>query len=275
MDPAPPLPATPPVTLPTVGVSDVLGRMGPLVARLARGGGEIEAAQRLRHAVFVGECGASPEGREDGRESDALDAACDHLLVLDGNRVVGTYRLLCGTVAARVGGHYSDREFDVSALLARHPDRRFLEVGRSCTLPGYRDRRTIELLWHGVWAYALRHDCDVMFGCASFPGLDPEPHAGALGFLAAHATAPPPWSVPGRGGTVPLAPFAPRAAPPRAALPALPPLLKGYLRLGGRVGPDLVPDPDFNCLDALVVLPHECIAARYLRHYGADASRFR
>ena len=271
---APPIPAGAPEC-------GALGRMGALVARLARSNAEIEAAQRLRHAVFVGECGASPEGRGNGREADALDAACDHLLVLDTEldgggcgRVVGTYRLLRGEVAARIGGHYSDGEFDVAALLRRHPGRRFLELGRSCTLSTHRDRRTIELLWHGVWAYALRHRCDVMFGCASFGGLDPDRHAGALGFLARHALAEPPWAVPARAG-VPLGRFAGRALAPRAALAALPPLLKGYLRLGGRVGPDLAPDPDFRCLDTLVVLPREAISPRYRRHYGEGAERFR
>ena len=260
---------------PAPAEGDVLGRMGPLVARLARSDAEIEAAQRLRHKVFVDECGARPCGREDGRERDRLDAACDHLIVVDGTRVVGTYRLLRDDVAARVGGHYSDGEFRLADMLARHPERRVLELGRSCTLLAYRDRRTIELLWQGVWAYALRHGCDTMIGCASFPGLDAERHAGALGFLARHALAPPDWRAEARGRAVPLARFAERALPPRAALAAMPPLVKGYLRLGGQVGPELVADPDFNCLDALVVLPRERIAARYLRHYGEGAERFR
>ena len=62
---------------------------------------------------------------------------------------------------------------------------------------------------------------------------------------------------------------------PRTALRALPPLLKGYLRLGGRVGPDCVIDHDFRCIDLMLTLPREAIASRYLHHYGVDADRFR
>lgn len=258
---------------PPAGAGDVLGRMGGLVARLARSPAEVEAAQRLRHAVFVTECGADAAGREDGREADALDAVCDHLLVLDGATIVGTYRLLRGDVARRVG-HYSAAEFDLAPLLARHPHRRFLELGRSCTLPRYRGRRTMELLWQGVWAYALCHRCDVMFGCASLPGLDPAAHAAVLGFLDRHAALAPEWVARGHAPVAHLPEFAEAASHPRAALAALPPLLKGYLRLGGRVGPDVVADPDFNCLDLMMVLPREAIAPRYVAHYGARADRF-
>ena len=267
-----PAPAAP--AIPSPRPSAPLGRMGGLVVRLAAHDAEIDAALRLRHAVFVEECGADRTGREDGREADPLDAVCDHLLVLDGAMVVGTYRLLRGEVAARNGGHYSAAEFDLGPLLARHAGRRFLELGRSCTLPAYRDRRTIELLWQGVWAYALRHGCDVMFGCASFPGTDPEPHADALGYLARHAATAPEWSARALRDAIPLARFADRAAPPRRALAALPPLVKGYVRLGGAFGPDLVVDHDFNCLDALLMLPREALSPRYVAHYGADASRF-
>lgn len=273
-DGASPIAPLPPAPPPAWREGDALARIGPLVARLARSGAEIEAAQRVRHAVFVGECGASAAGREDGLEADPLDAACDHLLALDGERIVGTYRLLRGEVAAAIGGHYSDAEFELAPLLARHPHRRWLELGRSCTLPAYRDRRTIELLWGGVWAYAVGHGIDAMFGCASFPGLDPERHAGALGFLHAHALAAPEWRVRARDG-VAISAHAGRAAAPREALAALPPLLKGYLRLGGRIGPELAPDADFGCLDAFVTLPREAISPRYRRHYGEGAERFR
>ena len=269
-----PRPHTAPAPAARRAESGTLGRMGGLVARLARSDAEVEAAQRLRHRVFVRECGASREGREDGRERDALDAACDHLLVLDGTRIVGTYRLLRCEVAARAGGHYSAAEFHLGPMLAHHPRRRFLELGRSCTLPAYRTRRTIELLWQGVWAYALAHRLDVMFGCASLPGLDPEAHKGVFGFLARHAAAPSEWTARGRDPVAALPDFADEAAHPREALAALPPLVKGYLRLGGRVGPDVVADPDFHCLDLMMVLPRESIAPRYLAHYGADARRF-
>ena len=256
----------------------VLGRLGGLVARLAADGRDVERAQALRHAVFVEEGGASRAGRETGLEADPLDAACDHLLVTEASsdRVVGTYRLLRGDVAAQLGRFYSDAEFDVAALVARHPQRRFLELGRSCVARGWRDRRTIELLWQGVWAYALAHGCDMMMGCASLPGTDPAAHAEALAFLHDHALAPPEWRAAAQPGieTERLVDHAPFVGSPARALATLPPLVKGYLRLGGTVAPQAVIDRDFRCIDVFVTLPREAIAPRYLKHYGSDAGRF-
>ena len=268
---------------PNVGAEPhALGRLGGLVARLAVDECEVREAQRLRHAVFVEECGADG-ARRYGVESDALDAACDHLLVVDpraGDAVVGTYRLLTEARARARGGFYSESEFEIDALLARHPQRHFLELGRSCVQRDYRDRRTIELLWQGVWAYAVAHGIDAMFGCVSLPGTRPEAHGAAFAYLLAHEQADAEWRVralPER--RVPMVDHA-AAAPdetlsPRAALRALPPLLKGYLRLGGRVGPDCVIDRDFRCIDLMLTLPREAIAARYLHHYGTEAERFR
>ena len=124
--------------------ADVFGRIGALETRLARNDREIEAAQRIRYRVFVEEMQArlSPQAMSEGRDSDAFDAICDHLLVIDNaiegeaeERIVGTYRLLRQEVAEAHGGFYSAGEYDIAPLLARHPDTRFLELGRSCVLP--------------------------------------------------------------------------------------------------------------------------------------------
>ena len=267
----------------------VLGRLGGLVARLATSEVEVRAAQRLRYRVFVEECGAARTGREMGVEADALDADCDHLLVIDPARedgIVGTYRLLTQERAAERGGFYSAAEFDVDAMVARHPDRRFLELGRSCVLAEYRDRRTIELLWQGIWAYALGQGTDVMFGCVSLPGTDMAAHEAAFSILSRHFIASAEWRVAARGQGVAIS----RAAQPcevgrvgdgaangpasRSGLRGLPPLAKGYLRLGGRVGPEAVIDEDFGCTDLMMLLPHEAISPRYIAHYGAGADRF-
>lgn len=248
----------------------VLGRMGPLELRLARDEADIAAAQRLRHAVFVAEGGATPNApTADARERDRFDAACDHLIVAHGEEVVGTYRLMMGERAAR-HGHYSAGEFDVADLIARNPDRRFVELGRSCVHPEWRESRAIRLLWQGAWAYALRSGSDVMFGCASFPGTNPEPHAAAFGYLARRAVVPPEWDVaPATGaGTVALTPT------DGGTLALLPPLLKGYVRLGGRVASRAVIDPHFHCIDVMVVLPREWISPRYIAHFGEGADRY-
>ena len=156
--------------------AQVLGRIGALEVRLAATLSEVEAAQALRYRVFVEEMGARlpADAMKQKRDYDTIDRYCDHLIVLDTaiagepeDQIVGTYRLLRQEVAARHDGFYSQSEFDVMDLVGRNPDKRFLELGRSCVLREYRTRRTLEALWQGNWAYALGHGVDVMFGCAA------------------------------------------------------------------------------------------------------------
>lgn len=262
----------------------LLGRIGSLETRLARTTSEVEAAQRVRFTVFVEEMGAQlpPEAMQARRDYDAYDTICDHLLVIDSaidgdpeDQIVGTYRLLRQDVAERHGGFYSAHEFNIGPLLARHAGKRFMELGRSCVLPDYRTRRTVELLWQGNWAYALKHGIDAMFGCASFPGIQPEAHALALSFLHHHARVKDEWAVsalPSLHRSMDMMP--PEAIDARRALAVMPPLVKGYLRLGAVFGEGAVVDRAFNTTDVLVVLPIAAISGRYVNYYGADAGRF-
>lgn len=264
--------------------SDVLGRIGNLETRLARSVSEIDAAQAVRYRVFVEEMNAqlSHDAVRRKRDIDAWDMVCDHLLVLDTaiegdaeEQIVGTYRLLRQDVAAVSGGFYSQSEFDVDALVARHPDKRFMELGRSCVLPAYRTKRTVELLWQGAWAYSLKHGVDVMFGCASFHGTVPEEHALALSFLHHNVQAKDDWSVSARPELFRVMDLMPaEGIDARKALVAMPPLVKGYLRLGATIGSGAVVDHAFNTTDVLIVLPIGQISGRYLNYYGADAGRF-
>ncbi|RAI29923.1 ornithine--acyl-ACP N-acyltransferase OlsB [Rhodoplanes serenus] len=262
---------------------ETLGRIGALEVRLAHRAVDIRRAQRLRFDVFYQEMSAVADAATllARRDVDAWDAVCDHLLVLDHGRptrhgpaVVGTYRLLRQEIAERCGGFYTAGEFDIAPLIARHRGLTFLELGRSCVLPPYRNKRTVELLWHGIWTYVLRHRVDVMLGCASLEGTDPEALALPLSFLHHFAAAPEPWrarALPGRH--VRLDRMDREAVDPKAALHALPPLIKGYLRLGARVGDGAVIDRQFGTTDILVVLPVSAISARYIGHFGAGAER--
>ena len=275
-------------TAPTVRqiapTGDVLGRIGNLETRLARTNSEIDAAQAVRYRVFVEEMNAqiAPDAMHRRRDIDAWDMVCDHLLVLDTSiegdteeQIVGTYRLLRQDVARHSGGFYSQSEFDVDALLARHPEKRFMELGRSCVLPAYRTKRTVELLWQGNWAYALKHGVDAMFGCGSFSGTVPEEHALALSFLHNNALARGEWAVGARPELFRTMDLMPQEAiNPRKALSAMPPLIKGYLRLGAMAGEGAVVDHQFRTTDILIVLPISNISGRYLNYYGADAGRF-
>ena len=159
------------------GGTGILGRIGTLELRLARSAADVRKAQELRYTVFFQDrhMGAHRQ-RKKKRDQDAFDAICDHLIVIDtatpAHIIVGTYRLLRQDIADAEHGFYSESEFHVRPLLQRHGHLRFLELGRSCVLPAYRDRRTIELLWQGLWAYVRYHRIGAMIGCASFEGTD-------------------------------------------------------------------------------------------------------
>jgi putative hemolysin len=259
----------------------VRGRLGNLEVRLARSSREIRYAQKLRYQVFYQEMSAiaGPASRLSQRDIDDYDSVCDHLLVLDhaaperasGPAVVGTYRMLRHSVAERHGGFYSAGEFDIGGLLARQRNLRFLEVGRSCVLAAYRSRRTVELLWHGIWSYVLHHGLDVLIGCASLPGTDPRRLAVPLSFLHHHATAPASWHArawPDRYVEMNRLPKS--SVDPRVALRELPPLIKGYLRLGAFVGEGAVVDNQFGTIDVLIVLPVTRIDNRYMSYFTSE-----
>jgi putative hemolysin len=263
----------------------VLGRLGALEVRLAEGKREVKRAQKLRYRVFYknGTAIADAATLVASRDKDAFDKICDHLLVIDhaakpsisGKQpVVGTYRLLRQDVAERNSGFYTEDEFDIAGLIDRHAGLRFLELGRSCVLPRYRNKRTVELLWHGIWSYVRQHRLDVMIGCASFEGTDPDRLALPLSFLHHYAQAPEAWRAcahPSR--RVEMNRMAKDAINPKAALHELPPLIKGYLRLGATIGDGAVIDHQFGTTDVLIVMPVSAINVRYIEHFGIDASR--
>lgn len=214
-------------------------------------------------------------------DSDRFDAFCDHLvvvqrtdlpddqaIVLADGELIGTYRLLRQEVAEANGGFYTQAEFDIAPLIGKHRDLRFLELGRSCVLKPFRTKPVVELLWQGIWDYVRAHDMHVMLGCASLEGTDPDQHALALSFLS-QAAAPPQWNVralPSR--YVDMKRMPPSDIDQRQALKDLPPLIKGYLRLGCYIGDGAVIDPQFNTIDVLIILPVSAINARYFAHFG-------
>jgi putative hemolysin len=261
-----------------------LGRIGNLEVRLATRKSEIRRAQRLRFKVFYEEMSAVPTGLAalSRRDADSYDAICDHLLVLDHAaprtkkpfgeprpKVVGTYRLLRSEVAECHAGFYSEAEYDLAPLLAAQGHQRLLELGRSCVLKPYRGKRTVELLWQGIYAYVLHHRIDGLIGCASLEGTDPDRLAVPLSFLHHYARAPEAWrarALPERAVAMDRLPR--DAVDPKAALQALPPLIKGYLRLGATFGDGAVIDRQFGTTDVFVTLPVSAIGARYRGHFA-------
>ncbi|WP_162654517.1 GNAT family N-acetyltransferase [Lentilitoribacter sp. Alg239-R112] len=262
----------------------ILGRIGTLETRIATTKEEIGAAQEIRYRVFVEEMGAKLpfDAMLSKRDFDQYDHQCDHLLVIDRaiigstvDQIVGTYRLMQQNTAEENNGFYSQNEYDVHGLVSRHPDKRFLELGRSCVLPKYRSRRSIELLWQGIWAYCLQNNIDVMFGCASFHGTVPAAHAQSLSFLYHFARATDEWHIVPQTDKQDLIDLMPaEALKTKEALSDMPPLIKGYLRVGALFSPHAFVDTSFNTTDVLIIMPLSKISSRYINHYGADAERF-
>lgn len=251
-----------------------------MVVRLADTAADVAQAQRLRHRVFMQE--GTARATHATHDADRYDPVCDHLLVVntattpdradipvrDGD-LVGTYRLLRQANAARVGGFYSAGEYDIAPLIARKPDLNFLELGRSCVRADARDLPTVERLWQGIWDFVRQHRVDVLLGCASFDGIDPDRHAEGLTFLAEACAAPAEWLVealPSRRIDMQRLPAG--SVDHRQAMRGLPPLIKGYVRLGCHVGHGAVIDTAFNSTDVLIVLPVAAINPRYFAHFG-------
>ncbi|MFW5834679.1 MAG: GNAT family N-acetyltransferase [Pseudomonadota bacterium] len=269
-------------------LSAVRGRQGPafgpvndgLELRLAATRAEIRAAQALRFRVFHNEMGAAMRGRGLWlrRDIDRFDRYCDHLLVVDRSvqgrwpKVVGTYRLLRGEIAAAHRGFYTADEFDLGPLMSRA--NHVLELGRSCVDPAYRSRGVMQVLWKGIADYLLHYDLHLMLGCASFPGTDPDAVAHALSFLHHNHLMPAaerPHALPRR--YVEMNRLPPERIDPERVKREMPPLVKGYLRLGGRVGEGAVIDKAFNTIDVCVVLPVEAVTRRYVKHYRRDSDQ--
>lgn len=251
-------------------------RAGDLAVRLASSPADVIAVQELRYRIFYEELDARPNAEmvRLKRDFDAFDDVCDHLLVIDdsvsGNgAVVGNYRLLRGSVAHSYGSFYTAGEYDIEKLEA-YPGEK-LELGRSCVAEGHRNRPTMQLLWRGIAHYIFHWNVTLMFGCGSLPGTDITRLANQLSYLYHYHLAPPA--------------IRPRALPflhvPMETLPLehidpkveLPPLIKGYLRLGGFVGDGAVVDRQFNTTDVCIVVPTELITERYLKHYERAAGR--
>ncbi len=248
--------------------------------KLAQSEAEIEASQRLRYKVFYEEYAAtpSPEMARERRDMDDYDAVSDHLIVLDKSisdpidRIVGTYRLLRNDVAKKHGSFYTSDEYDIAPLI--NSGTTLLELGRSCVLADYRTRPVMQLLWQGIVEYMQNHDLGLMFGCASLYGTDISALAKPLSYLHHYHLAPEslrPRAVEHR--YVDMNIFPPEDFNAKEQFKALPPLIKGYLRVGCTIGEGAVIDHQFNTTDVCIVLPMEKVAARYRNHYTRKINR--
>ena len=252
-------------------------RSGDLEVRLASSPDEVDASQALRYQVFYNEMNAIPsrEMAARQRDFDNFDSACEHLMVIDNCRaglydsVVGTYRLSRRENAAHAGGFYTAGEYDITQITEQKGE--VLELGRSCVAADYRTGHTMALLWRGIAAYVFRHDISWLFGCASLAGTNPEKLALPLSYLHHFHLAP--------DGLRPRALehlHTPMDRIPKAhiekrlARELLPPLIKGYLRVGCFVGYGAVVDEQFQTTDVCVVVKTERVTGKYRQHYEGN-----
>jgi putative hemolysin len=237
-----------------------------LTFNMARSVAEIAEAQRIRFKVFGEEMGANLPSAEMGLDIDRFDEYCDHLLVRDhGNdKVVGTYRILPPEQAVNAGGYYSETEFDLSRL--ENLRDRMVEVGRSCVHPDYRDGATITQLWSGLADYIGKHNHEYLIGCASISMADGGHYAASV-YNKVHRlhAAPSEYTV------------FPHCRLPLESLNrdlevTIPPLIKGYLRLGAYIAGEPAWDPEFNCADLFILMPVSRMNARYAKHFLRKAA---
>ena len=229
----------------------------------------IEAAQRLRHDVFTSEPGFSLAGATDGRDADRFDEYCDHLLVREdkSGELVGCYRMLPPPGAIAAGGLYTATEFDVEGLDLLRPS--LVEMGRAVVREDHRNGGVVLLMWAGILAYLDRCGYDYVSGCVSVPvrGADDETPGsqirGVRDFVRRRHAAPAQYTVhPYRPVTVEGKGLDDIAPPARVAVP---PLMRGYLRLGAQVCGEPAHDPDFGVGDFPALLDKRQADTRYLR----------
>jgi putative hemolysin len=232
-----------------------------LVSAFARCDKEVAEAQRLRYKVFAEEMGATLSSAGEGIDRDIFDNYCEHLLVREKteNKVIGTYRILSPDQAKKIGSYYAETEFDLTRL--QHLSEQMVEVGRSCVHQDYRDGTTITQLWSGLAQYMLQHNHGYMIGCASISMADGG-HVAASIYrkLSGLYAAPIEYSV------FPRCPLPLQALTQNLAAP-VPPLLKGYLRLGAYICGEPAWDPEFNTADLFILLPMSRLSNRYAKHF--------
>jgi len=237
-----------------------------------------EAAQRLRYDVFAAEPGFALRAGTDGRDADRFDEYCDHLLVRD-NRTdsfVGCYRMLPPDAAISAGGYYTATEFDLSAL--DPSSSRVVEMGRAVVDPAHRSGSVLGLMWAGILHYLEVTGLELVMGCVSVPmQLTPDAVAGenvrgVRDFLLAKH---------GSDSSRRVVPYNPVVVdgldlddilPP--ARPSIPPLLKGYLRLGAHICGEPAHDPDFGVADFVALLGLHEANTRYLDRLRSAATAY-
>lgn len=252
----------------SVVADSLLERRSDLEVKIATTDREIYLAQKLRYKVFYEEHGAgeNAQATEQKRDFDEMDDVCDHLIVLDGEEVVGSYRLITRKAAKRLGRFYTSSEYDIGCLEKYSGN--VLELGRSCVARNHRPREVFRMMWQGIARYVEEHEIGLMFGCASFHGTDPSKIEHGLAYLHHKHLAPEEWrpsAITDARVEMDIMPF--DKINKELVLQQIPSLIRGYMHLGAYVGDGAFLDMPFNTIDVCIVLFTENLSKSYLQRF--------
>ena len=242
--------------------------------KIAQTSEELRAAQRLRYKVFVEEMGAKVTDNCHllKLEYDDFDQDFEHLILIDKlNRnplenVVGVYRLLLSTSVNESRGFYSSSEYDLASLIKTN--RKLLELGRSCIDIEHRGGVALHMMWSGLAQYVIENNVEVLFGVASFHGVDVDQISHALSYLHYNHLAPKelrPLAI--DRNKIEMNVLNRLDVEKIIALKQLPPLIKAYIRLGGFIGYGASIDKDFNSIDVCLVMDTQNMSEKYKKIY--------
>lgn len=245
--------------------------------RLTRNKEERKQVRQLRYQVFCIEegAGATEEQRALGEEYDAYDRFAEYMAVFHQGRVVGTYRIIDRNAAEKMGGFYTETEFNLSKI-KKYPGN-IAEMSRACVDPAYRENALVmRLLWAGLGEMIVRRKIGIVFGVASFVGTKPARSAQAISYLyynhltplRLRATVLPENFADGVNPKLSRMNILPREFVDEADAKAqMTPLIKGYLRLGATFGRGVFIDAPFNSYDVFVMIETRKMNATYQKHF--------
>ena len=252
--------------------------------RLTRTKEERRQVRQLRYTVFVEEEGASAteEQKNLREEYDSYDRFAEYLAVFHNGKIVGTYRIINRDAAEKMGGFYTETEFDISKI--KKSGANIAEMSRACVAPDYRENALVmRLLWAGLGEYIMRHKIGIVFGVASWVGTNPAASAQAISYLYYNHLSPLRLRA-----TVESTKLAPGVNPKLTRMNILPevfvdanmarremtPLVKGYLRINATFGRGVFIDKPFNSYDVFVMLRTKDMDALYRKHFFGTEESF-
>ncbi|MDR2685573.1 MAG: GNAT family N-acetyltransferase [Rickettsiales bacterium] len=249
--------------------------VGDFEVRLAKSAAERKAVRKLRYKVFVLEEGARPsdEQKKLQEEFDIYDNHADYMIVVHKKKVVATYRIITREIAEKYDGFYTENEFNISKIKKARGN--IAELSRACVAKKYRETIAINMLWIGLGNYILRRKIALVFGVASFVGLKPVASAQAISYIYYKHLAPAFIRAKVKPGKFDRMNILPEEYVDKdLAFAEMPPLLKGYLRLGAEFGLGVYWDEPFNCYDVFITMQTRKISKAYQKRFAGKEDAF-